>query len=177
VRQLQCGVPQQLRHYQARTSAPRAHASAPVWGAAAAPLSTRRVHSSDSSRVHGSSGVGCRSSSSITKRVHKLPERVHQLQCGVPQQLRHQQARTQLPRRFVFQNANDNIERSRYGSKRRWQTTVVSEIASSLAANSWRTASRLEMYSTTDYCEGRLVVLAKDFPDAGCRIDFVRGRT
>jgi len=55
--------------------------------------------------------------------------------------------------------------------------TVVSEIALSLAANSWRTASRLEMYSTTDYREGRIVVLAKDFPDVGCRIDFVRGRT
>ena len=33
------------------------------------------------------------------------------------------------------------------------------------------------MYSTTDYREGRIVVLAKDFPDAGCRIDFVCGRT
>ena len=41
---------------------------------------------------------------------------------------------------------------------------MVSEIASSLAANSWRTASRLEMYSTTDYREGRVVVLANDFP-------------
>jgi len=41
---------------------------------------------------------------------------------------------------------------------------VVSEIASSLAANSWRKTSRLEMYSTTDYREGRVVVLAKDFP-------------
>jgi len=54
---------------------------------------------------------------------------------------------------------------------------VVSEIASSLAANSWRTASMLEVYSTTDYREGRVVVLAKDFPDAGCRIDFVHERT
>jgi len=54
---------------------------------------------------------------------------------------------------------------------------VVSEIASLLAANSWRTASRLEMYSTTDCREGRVVVLAKDFPDTGCRIDFVRGWT
>jgi len=54
---------------------------------------------------------------------------------------------------------------------------VVSEIASSLAANSWRTASRLEMYSTTNYREGRIVVLAEDFPDAGCRIDFVHART
>jgi len=33
------------------------------------------------------------------------------------------------------------------------------------------------MYSATDYREGRAVVLAKDFPNAGCRIDFVRGRT
>jgi len=33
------------------------------------------------------------------------------------------------------------------------------------------------MYSTTDYREGRVVVLAKNFPDAGCTIDFVRGRT
>jgi len=54
---------------------------------------------------------------------------------------------------------------------------VVSEIALSLAANSWRTASRLEMYPMTDYRVGRFVVLAKDFPEAGCRIDFVRGRT
>ena len=54
---------------------------------------------------------------------------------------------------------------------------MVSEIASSLAANSWRTASRLEMYSKTDYREGRIVVLAKDFTDAGCRINFVCGRT
>jgi len=193
-------MPQQLQHHQARTSAPRAHASAPVWGAAAAPSSPsvhtaprartstpvwgaaatssspRRVHSSDSSRVHGSSGVGCRSSSSITKRVHQLPERVRQLQCGVPQQLRHHQARTQLPRRFVFENADDNIEQSRYGSKRRWQTTVVSEIASSLAANPWRTASRLERYSTTDYREGRVVVLAKDFPRRAAKsISFAGG--
>jgi len=42
--------------------------------------------------------------------------------------------------------------------------TVVSEIALSLAANSWRTASRLEMYSMTNYHEGRVIVLAKDFP-------------
>jgi len=33
------------------------------------------------------------------------------------------------------------------------------------------------MYSKTDYREGRIVVLAKDFPDAGCRINFVYGRT
>jgi len=33
------------------------------------------------------------------------------------------------------------------------------------------------MYSMTDYREGRVVVLAKDFPDVGSRIDFVRGRT
>jgi len=165
-RQLRCGVPQQLQHHQARTSAPhrRECTAAPVWGAAATPASPSAYISSTSSRVHGSSGVGCRSSSSITKRVHQLPERVRLLQCGVPQQLRHHQARTQLLRRFVFENADDNIERSGYGSKRRWQTTVVPEITSSLAANSWRTASRLEMYSTTDYREGRVVVLAKDFP-------------
>jgi len=54
---------------------------------------------------------------------------------------------------------------------------VVSEIASLLAANSLRTASRLEMYSTTDYREGRVVVLPKDFPDTGCRFEFVRGWT
>jgi len=54
---------------------------------------------------------------------------------------------------------------------------VVFEIASSLAANSWRTVSMLEMYSKTDYREGRIVVLVKDFPDAGCRINFVYGRT
>jgi len=33
------------------------------------------------------------------------------------------------------------------------------------------------MYSKTDYREGRIVVLAKAFPDAGCRINFVCGRT
>jgi len=33
------------------------------------------------------------------------------------------------------------------------------------------------MYSTTEYRKGRVVFLAKNFPDAGCRIDFVRGRT
>ena len=53
---------------------------------------------------------------------------------------------------------------------------MVSEFASSVAANSWRTARRLEMYSTTEYREGRVIVLPKDFPDAGCRIGFVRGR-
>ena len=71
-----------------------------------------------------SSGVGCRSSSSITKRKHQLPERMRQLRCGapqlllitkraqsspecmrllrcgVPQLLRHHQARTQLPERI-----------------------------------------------------------------------------
>jgi len=30
-------------------------------------------------------------------------------------------------RRFVVGNTDDKIERSWYGSKRRWQTTVVSE--------------------------------------------------
>ena len=54
---------------------------------------------------------------------------------------------------------------------------VVSEIASSVLDNSWRTASRFEMYSMTEYRKGRVVFLAKNFPDAGCRIDFVRGRT
>ena len=54
---------------------------------------------------------------------------------------------------------------------------MVSEIASSLAANSWQTASRLEMYLKTDYHEGRIVVLVKDFPDAGCRINFDCRRT
>ena len=51
-------------------------------------------------RVYDSSGVGCRSSSSITKREHQLPERMRQLRCGVPQLLRHHQARTQLPERI-----------------------------------------------------------------------------
>ena len=172
-----------------------------MWGAAAPPSSPKRVHSSLPSRVHGSSAVGCRCYSSITKRVHQLPERMHQLRSGAPQllrhhqariqlserarqlqygvlqQLRHHQARTQLPRRFQFENADDNIERSRYGSRRWWQTTVGSEIVPSLGANSWRTASRLEMYSTTDYRERRVVVLTKDFPDAGRRTGFVRRRT
>jgi len=53
----------------------------------------------------------------------------------------------------------------------------ASEIASSVTANAWRTASRLKMYPTTEYREGRVVFPARDFPDAGCRIDFVRGRT
>jgi len=75
-------------------------------------------------RVYDSSGVGCRSSSSITnhehqlpermrqlrcgapqlllitKRAHSSPERMRQLRCGVPQLLRHHQARTQLPERI-----------------------------------------------------------------------------
>ena len=54
---------------------------------------------------------------------------------------------------------------------------MVSEIASSVLANSWRMTRRQEMYSATDYREGRVVVLAKDLPNAGCRIDFVCGRT
>jgi len=57
---------------------------------------------------------------------------------------------------------------------------VVSEIASSLAANSWRTVSRLEMYSSTDYRnrEGRVVVLAKDFlTQAAESISFAGGLT
>jgi len=33
------------------------------------------------------------------------------------------------------------------------------------------------MYSTTEYRKGRVVFLAKNSPDAGCRIDFVRERT
>jgi len=33
------------------------------------------------------------------------------------------------------------------------------------------------MYSATDYREGRVVALTKDFPNAVCRIDFLRGRT
>jgi len=75
-------------------------------------------------RVYDSSGVGYRSSSSITKREHQLPERMRQLwcgapqlllitkcghsspermrqlRCGVPQLLRHHQAHTQLPERI-----------------------------------------------------------------------------
>ena len=169
-------------------------------GARAAPASPSAYISSPSARV--SSGVGRRSCSVITKCA-QLPERARQLQCGVPQQLCHHRARTQLrllesarqlrcgvpqqlvitkrarssPEGLYLKNADDNIERSRYRSKRRWQTTVVSEIASSLAANTWQTASRLGMYPTTGYRKGRVVVLAKDFPDAGCRINFVRGRT
>jgi len=33
------------------------------------------------------------------------------------------------------------------------------------------------MYSSTEYRRVRVVFLAKDFPDASCRIDFVRGTT
>ena len=69
VRQLRCGVPQQLQHHQARTSAPRVHASAPVWGAAAAPHHQART---------------------------QLPERIRQLQCGAPQLLLITKVRTQL---------------------------------------------------------------------------------
>ena len=54
---------------------------------------------------------------------------------------------------------------------------VVFGIASLVPPDSWRTASRFVMYSMTDYREGRVVFLAKESPDAGCRIDFVRGRT
>ena len=74
--------------------------------------------------VYDSSGVGCRSSSSITKRkdqlpvrmcqlrcgvpqlllftkrAHSSPEHMRQLRCGVPQLLRHHQVRTQLPERI-----------------------------------------------------------------------------
>jgi len=55
--------------------------------------------------------------------------------------------------------------------------TMVSDIASLVLANSWRMASRHEMYSMTEYRKGRVVFLAKNFPDAGCRIEFVRRRT
>jgi len=33
------------------------------------------------------------------------------------------------------------------------------------------------MYSMTEYREGRVVFLAKEYPDTGCRTDFVQGRT
>jgi len=105
-------------------------------------------------------------------------ERVRQLRCGMPQQLQHHQARTQLPEGLFLRTqtviSNDRRTARGEAGKRRW---YLSEIASSVVANSWRTASRLEMYSKTKYCEGRVVFLAKDFPDAGCRIDSVRGRT
>ena len=48
---------------------------------------------------------------------------------------------------------------------------------SSVLVNFWQTASRLEMYSTSEYRKGRVVFLAKNFPDTGCRIDFFRRRT
>jgi len=54
---------------------------------------------------------------------------------------------------------------------------VVSDIASSVMANSRRTASRLEMYLTTEHCKGTVIFLAKEFPGVGCRIHFVRVRT
>ena len=107
----------------------------------------------------------------------QLPKHERQLQCGVPQELHPHQVRTQLPRRSVVETADNNIERSWYGSKRKWQKRVVSGIASSIPADSYPTASRLEMYSTTEYCEGRVVCLRKESPAAGCRIDFVLGRT
>jgi len=68
-----------------------------VWGATAAPASPSAYISSTSLRVHGSSGVGCHSNSSITKHVHQLPERARQLRCGAPQLLRRHQARTSTP--------------------------------------------------------------------------------
>ena len=78
---------------------------------------------------------------------------------------------------IVVMVVGDNVERSWYGSKRKWQMMVVSEIAFLVPPNSWRTASRLGIYSTTEYREGRVVFLAKESSDTGCRIDFIRGRT
>jgi len=105
VRQLRCGVPQQLQHHQARTSAPRAHASAPVWGAAAAPhhqarTQLPRAHASapvwgasatpsspsahTAPRAHTSTPVwGAAAAPSSPRRVHSsAPSRVHG-SCGV----------------------------------------------------------------------------------------------
>jgi len=93
--------------------------------AATAPYSQART-AIVSLRVHGSSGVWCRSHYSITKSLHQLhilesgrqlrsvvpqllqrhqactqlPEGMRQLRCGAPQLLRHHQARTQLPERM-----------------------------------------------------------------------------
>ena len=55
--------------------------------------------------------------------------------------------------------------------------TVVSEIVSSVAINSCRTSSRVEMHSTTVCREGKVVSLAKDFPEASRGINFLRRRT
>jgi len=72
----------------------------------------------------------------LSVNSNSIIRRARQLQCGVPQQLRHHQACTQLPRMFVVENADDSIERSWYGSRGKWRTTVVSDIASSVTANS-----------------------------------------
>ena len=50
-------------------------------------------------------------------------------------------------------------------------------IASSVLANSWQTESRIEMFSMAKYRKGRVVFVAKNFPDVGCRIDFAHRRT
>jgi len=82
VRQLRCGVPQQLQHHQARTSAPRAHASAPVWGVAAGP-SSPSAHTAP--RAHASAPVwGAAAAPHHQVRI-QLPERILQLRCGAPQ--------------------------------------------------------------------------------------------
>ena len=97
VRQLRYGVPQQLQHHQARTSAPRAHASAPVWGAAAAPHHQARTQLPEHIRQLW---CGAPQLLLLTKAYTQLRplESARQLRCGVPQQLQHHQVRTSAPR-------------------------------------------------------------------------------
>ena len=71
--QLQCGVPQQVQHHQAQSSAahPQDYMTALMWGAAATPASPRTYISSPSTCV--SSGVRRHSCSIITKHTHNSP--------------------------------------------------------------------------------------------------------
>ena len=70
VRQLRCGVPQQLLHHQAQTSAPQAHASAPVWGAATAP---HHQACTQLPRAHASAPVWRASATPSSPSVHTAP--------------------------------------------------------------------------------------------------------
>jgi len=70
VRQLRCGVPQQLQHHQVRTPAPRAHASALVWGAAAAPHHQARTQLP---RAHALAPVWGASATLSSPSAHTAP--------------------------------------------------------------------------------------------------------
>ena len=79
-------------------------------------------------KVYDSSGVGCRSSSCITKRKHQLPKRMRQLRCGAPHLLLITKRAHSSPSAYVNSGVG---HRSCSSSPRRVHSSAPSRVHSS----------------------------------------------